>query len=507
MVKVILAGHSLDRVFVEQMLRGELPPDVEPTPETISAAYARISRFPEDVNELRAQARRDVPAAKRSNSAIVFAMGHHSVAEHVQLNMDVLHLSRLAIEALEEARIGVAYTEKSQRYITLDGDFVTPVEFDDEERELFLDTLSAQVDLYKKAFPILETHQQKLHPDMLGTKSGRNTVEGWAKEDARYALGMAIEGQLGFSANARELEYIIRKLRHHPLPEVRDLSNQLLAEGGKVAPSLILLADPVEFEKATGNKVSDRFFANGRQTLEEATDRMFEENESGKGEILPYPKGDVTLLYLDEHLDDKVVAALLHTNSQPPRPYSECIAVARSMGRSVQIEYVREILQDLTQFDQLFREFEMGSFDFEAVLSSSCFAQLKRHRMMTLLKQAYTPSLGYTFPDAVVETGLQPEFKELLDRTSEAYERLAETQPDACEYVLTNAHRRRVLMNVNARELYHMARLRMDSHAQWDIRRLTGWMIELAKEVAPATMLLATGKDTFPALRELVYAK
>ena len=54
-----------------------------------------------------------------------------------------------------------------------------------------------------------------------------------------------------------------------------------------------------------------------------------------------------------------------------------------------------------------------------------------------------------------------------------------------------------MLLQVNARELYHMARLREDPHAQWDIRGLTADMLALARETTPLTLMLAYGKDKF----------
>ena len=69
----------------------------------MSSSYARISRDKRDIGEIRADARKDVEKARNSNKNIVFGMCHHSVAEHVKVNLDVLRLSRLAVEALEEA--------------------------------------------------------------------------------------------------------------------------------------------------------------------------------------------------------------------------------------------------------------------------------------------------------------------------------------------------------------------------------------------------------------------
>jgi len=125
---------------------------------------------------------------------------------------------------------------------------------------------------------------------------------------------------------------------------------------------------------------------------------------------------------------------------------------------------------------------------------------LKRHRMATLTAQEYDPSLGVTIPPSVGEIGMEAPFREVIARTEEVYGHLRERAGEAAAYVLTNAHRRRVILKVNARELYHIARLRADRHAQWDIRRLTESMVALAREAMPLTMKLAGGKDRFAEL-------
>ncbi len=131
MLKVILAGHNVDRQALEELVKkGEITQhDLDNlTPEGISAAYAHISRNPKSATELRADARKELEKARKSNQTIIFKMGHQSVAEHAVLNFDILGISRLAIEFLEAQRL-CSYTEKSQRYITMEGDYVVPVEF------------------------------------------------------------------------------------------------------------------------------------------------------------------------------------------------------------------------------------------------------------------------------------------------------------------------------------------------------------------------------------------
>ena len=73
--------------------------------------------------------------------------------------------------------------------------------------------------------------------------------------------------------------------------------------------------------------------------------------------------------------------------------------------------------------------------------------------------------------------------------------------------MLTNAHRRRMRLKLNAREMYHIARLRADAHAQWDIRRLSEKMLGQARRVMPLTLAMACGKDSFDALRRKTFPR
>jgi len=63
--------------------------------------------------------------------------------------------------------------------------------------------------------------------------------------------------------------------------------------------------------------------------------------------------------------------------------------------------------------------------------------------------------------------------------------------------VLTNGHRRRVLVEMNMREMYHFCRMRQDGHAQWEIRALANEFAGYARHGAPLTSLLLCGKDQF----------
>ncbi|MCK5259920.1 MAG: FAD-dependent thymidylate synthase, partial [Candidatus Omnitrophica bacterium] len=103
-MEVILAGYNVDTDVLSELSGGkEAREDL--TPEVLSAAYARISRDPRPINELRIDSRNEIERARRSNSSIIFKMGHHSVAEHAVFNLDILGISRFAMEELEKFRL------------------------------------------------------------------------------------------------------------------------------------------------------------------------------------------------------------------------------------------------------------------------------------------------------------------------------------------------------------------------------------------------------------------
>lgn len=127
--------------------------------------------------------------------------------------------------------------------------------------------------------------------------------------------------------------------------------------------------------------------------------------------------------------------------------------------------------------------------------------------MATLTTQKYNPALGVTVPPSIEEIGNKNEYLEMIARTNDVYALFTERLEQGAEYVLTNAHRKRVLFKVNSRELYHISRLREDRTAQWDIRQVVGKMTELAGQVMPLTLLLIGSKDNYSDVYKEVFRR
>jgi flavin-dependent thymidylate synthase len=530
-MRVLLAGYNVDSAVLEE-LKKTAPPRQDVTPETLSASYARISRDPRPVDELRAAARAEVDRARRSNEAIIFKMGHHSVAEHAVFNFDVIGISRLAIEELERFRL-MSFTEKSQRYITLGADFVVPEEVRRARREdLFVGTVKAQNALYHRLYARLKPFVFAKHAAAAADPKNAAVLDGWAKEDARYVVSLATEGQLGLTANARSLELLIRRFAANGLAEVRALNARLYELAKRIAPSIILFTDPSPFDaetypdlaeaaavlsgpaarsrKAKGEPPSVVLAASpgdgdARPRARVRRGAVLTEAPGGKAVLRESALKNVVLAGAPADGDSRVIAALLHTVTR--RSYAECLALAEKSRPSARAALVRRALERMEFYDVPPREFEHADLVYDLVLSASCFAQLKRHRMATLTWQRYDPGLGVTVPPSVREAGAEKEFLAVIARTNETHAVLEKDIGPAADYVLTNAHRRRVLLKVNARELYHISRLRQDATAQWEIRRIAAEMARLAADVMPLSCLLLGGKDAYPEVYTRVYGR
>ncbi|MBU0571179.1 MAG: FAD-dependent thymidylate synthase [Candidatus Omnitrophica bacterium] len=488
-MEVYLAGYNVDTAVLKE-LEEKSGKREDLTPEVLSAAYARISRDPRPINEIRESARGEVERSRRSNSTIIFKMGHHSVAEHAIFNLDIIGVSRLAMEEIEKFRL-CSYTEKSQRYITLDKDFVIPEEIKGRQAEkMFVNMIHEQNKAYFALFGKLQEHVFAKHADLAADPKNHNLLEGWAKEDARYITALATESQVGQTINARNMELLLRRFASHPLAEVRALGCALYEKISDVAPSIVLF-----------HEANDRDLKTYPELRELAGGIL----GTAAADISQSSSPEVQLVGSTENGDNIIAASLLHVSSDIS--YEHCLSVVQNMPGEKKMEIFKAAWRNMQFYDSMPREFEYVNLTFDVVLSAACFGQLKRHRMSTITAQPYDPRLGVTIPEAVKEVGMEAYFWGITDKTAEVYDAIRREIPQAAPYILTNAHRKRVLIRLNAREMYHISRLREDAHSQWDIRNIARAMSRAARQTMPLVFAATGGKDQYNEIYKNVFGR
>jgi len=273
-------------------------------------------------------------------------------------------------------------------------------------------------------------------------------------EDARYITSLSVHGQMGMTINARNLNTMIGKLKIHTLQEVKQIGSDLEFEVLQIAPSLI---------KA-------------------------ENNLAGTPKIDYIPTSHFDLLIKNES----------DVLSCTPYGISESELLSHCKTDCEKISSFHDLWKSLEVHDVLPRSFELIHFQYFLSMSATCFAQIKRHRMATIIAYPYKPTLGVVIPRSINDPTDLLCFIQIQQESTDLYTEIVNQGLVAvAEYALTQANMRRVYMQMNLRELYHFSRLRQDNHAQWEIRDLANKMIKLAKKHYPQATAMLCGRDKF----------
>jgi flavin-dependent thymidylate synthase len=467
-MKVTLAGATIDRRFWKN--------ENAATPEVIAASYARVSHSPKGLDQLREEAVREVEKARRTNERIVYRMGHSSVAEHAVFNIDIEGASRLLVEFIEGHRLA-SYTERSQRYVSFsDADPFIPGELSGSRTG---DRLAE-----------LDRDKFRLYRKLEGDPALQGKYDKALLEQARYVLGLTCPTDIGMTANAREAEYIISRGLAHPLGEVRSFAEKLLDATATLAPSLVKYTSPVEYESDVSREIKE-------MVKKLVKDRRVEKVPDQPGHFVHKEKrvcGEMPSPCEDP--ESEIAAAIIFQASD--LPFGECRCVARELTDEGLMDLLTPVFSHYPPHAPLPRSFEMMDVTFHFPLSASAFAQLKRHRMATLIPQSYLPDEWETPPIMTEDPDVTRQYWDLMSRSRDLHEEIrGEIGEEQAAYALSNGHRRRVVFKLNLRELYHFVRLRSDIHAQEEIRKISERIVCEMRKHYPVVTALLCGKDRY----------
>lgn len=122
-------------------------------------------------------------------------------------------------------------------------------------------------------------------------------------------------------------------------------------------------------------------------------------------------------------------------------------------------------------------------------ISRACLAQLTRHRIASysVMSQRYCKvdagGLWYVTPPSIVGTDAEARFRAQTSDAMWSYQAAIEDgmKPEDARFLLPEATKTSLVVTINARSLQNFLTLRIDGHAQWEIR-------ELALEIERALM-------------------
>jgi len=439
----------------------------ELSPETIAVAFAKTSRSPETFREIAAGLTDESSA--RFHERWVVGYGHASVAEHAVLHIAFENVSRLAVEAIESPRLA-SYTEKSTRYQTWGpDDFYIPPELDGHPlRDLYERSVRNLFDAYRRSLePVrdLIVRQAPRRPNEEEEAWDRR-VRSQYVDTCRFLLPAAALANLGMTANARVLEMSVRKWLTHPLAEVRQIGELVRAVAQGEVPTLVKYAEAQPYLEAAAADLTE---AAASSPAGPATDWC-------------------VLADHDPGAQERVLAAALYRFGE--MSFESALQAVRSMDAAGQSALAEKLLGRLGRHDVPLRELEHCAYTFDLVMDQGAYFEFKRHRMMTQTPQLLTARLGYAVPRRMEEAGFAGEYSAAMDAAIEAYEKLAEWNPQVAAYLVPNGCNRRVLAVFNLREAYHFCQLRAAANAHFSIRRVA---LRVAEEIRGVHPHLAAG--------------
>jgi len=393
----------------------------------------------------------------------VLGYGHSSIAEGAVVGLGLEGISILATKVIEDNRLS-SFCEKSTRYVSFSRSsfYVDEVLRNSE----FVDEINEMLDYLFETYERLHEPVLEYVKGLVPLKDGDSRVAweracGSRRFDAiRYLLPTCTKTSLGWTVNARQLSYGISKLLSHPLKEMNEIGEMLKIEGRKVLPSLLEFADRKDYFCDTQKNMQSYDFI----------DNDFD------GER-------VKLVAVPENAEDKIVSSILYRFNN--RSFEK---VARDVVLMDDLDKERVLdnyLGRMGEFDCPMRELEHENFSFEIVMDYGAFRDLQRHRICSQTSPIFTADLGYDVPKDIVAAGVETEYRLAMERAKVVYDKVREKYPWQAQYLLPLGFRKRFLISMNLRELYHLIKLRTIPLAHDSYKKIAYRIYEILKERYP----------------------
>lgn len=136
---------------------------------------------------------------------------------------------------------------------------------------------------------------------------------------------------------------------------------------------------------------------------------------------------------------------------------------------------------------------EHASFTFSIEgVSRTLTHQLVRHRIASYSQQSQRyvtlRNFDYVVPDGIKESDFEDRYRESMESIRSFYQDMLKdnkVRPEDARFILPNATHTKIVTTMNARALRNFFNLRMEVHAQWEIRELAREMLVQVMDVAP----------------------
>jgi thymidylate synthase ThyX len=453
------SAKSLRRLFLDEFLT-----DVRGEHAAVADAHAPVG----------------TARADRLYARVLNEYGDDSVAQLGAAHIACEGVSNLLTKVLEWGRL-MAYLEQSTRYVPYTDrphgrwKYHVPAELDGSPlREAFTSTHDAAFETYARLIPTMEAHFRAKYPKAPEDSDAvyRSVIRAKALDTLRGLLPAATTSNVGLFGTGQAFETLLLRMFAHPLREVREHADLMLAELRQVIPAFLARID----QPNRGGRWIE-YFAATRAAFERSAQPFVESVDA-------HDVPEVMLTDYDRDGETKVVAAALYSITDAPD--TQLLDIARRMTAAQRSALLREYAGTrANRRHKPGRAFERTSYRFDVLADYGAFRDLQRHRLLTIDWQPLSTRHGYTEPAAIDEVGALDDWRIVMERSADLYDRLARASlHDIAPYAVAMAYRIRFYMEMNAREAMHVIELRTAPQGHPSYRRVCQLMHRAIRDVA-----------------------
>ncbi|HJU04118.1 MAG TPA: FAD-dependent thymidylate synthase, partial [Nitrospiraceae bacterium] len=391
-------------------------------PEKSAYALARYSRSADSIEDSLRWVHGH--SSEKFWEQFYFAYGHASIADLGHVIICLENISELAAIRLEDEPLWDGQA-KSSRYQNFGpSGCIVPESIRGTETEgTYRGILGSLFNVYSLLHEPLRRFlsERSRKPESMKPADYDRTIAARAFDVTRYVLPLAVRTNVGQVVSIRTLEKQITRLLSTQLPELNAIAEELKDACGRPPVNVWgeLSGQSGSFNEPLAPTLA-RHAKPSAYLTEIYTDlsRYVREALQGTGLDRPASPPTETVDSVDliepHHPVDEVAATLIYRVTHVP--YRKIVQVVQDWTEKQKHELIEVAVRKRGPYDELIREFRSGyAFIFDILMDIGGWRDLHRHRRCQQIQQNFTTQHGYDVPPALVETGLDRDYRVAMD--------------------------------------------------------------------------------------------
>ncbi len=436
---------------------------------------------------------------------ILLEYGDDSVAELGEAQIAIEGLSNIAVQKIEDRRLGLSYLEKSTRYVKWDKKVNGEYKFHRESTimsskfaDQYLEACNLDFDVYSRNLDSMISYVRERDPiekykfkDSSGVekyfsklieesdiKSATRIYNAVTKAKAldilRGLLPASTLTNVGITGNGRAFEYLLTILFSSNLEEERALAEKIKRELDTVIKAFVRRSND------NYGKLLQQYLRKIKTTAALHTKKHLKNTKTKNFQV------DLIDYDTEKNASDKIISAILYEQS-PGMPYRTILSNVKRIKPKAKGEIIKSFAKiRKNRRHRPPRAFELTEYTFDLLTNFGMFRDFHRHRALTLERQLLTTDHGFSVPREVSEIGFEKDYRDCMSKTREVFTLMRKRMPEQAQYVVNFAFNYPYFIHLNLREACHLIELRTVPQGHSDYRKVAQQMFRSIRKVHPS---------------------